>query len=308
MFLDLTNKYKILIVLISLTLGISSCVSPSQSQSEIATSVAQTVQAQNSLTKAASIPIATSVPTLALTPTPSVDPTHTSAPIAIPGCTLSAVLVAESPPDNVLLKPGEYFWKTWSLQNTGTCTWDSSYKLVFWSGERMGGLDSYAFPTLIAPGETKDVSIYLKAPEAEGTYTGYWQIQSPWGVNFGVGQANAPFYVQISVSNTPQYGIISVTYELVRNPATGCPVNVRYRVYATITVNGPYEFTYFWAQSDGNNSKTDTMQFTQAGSKTIWREWMIGRGDSPNPRWMRIIVTEPKYQEYDKAVILNNCP
>lgn len=172
----------------------------------------------------------------------------------------------------------------------------------------MGGLASYAFPQLIAPNESKDVSIYLKAPETEGTFTGNWQIQSPWGVNFGVGPTSTPFYVKVRVSSDANYGIISVTYNIVRNPATGCPVNVRYKVYATITTNGPFEFKYYWDQSDGNKSKVGTLTLTGAGSVTVTREWMIGRGDSPNPRWMTIIVTDPKYQEYGKAEILNNCP
>jgi hypothetical protein len=49
------------------------------------------------------------------------------------------------------------------------------------------------------------------------------------------------------------------------------------------------------------------MVFTEAGSKTIKREWVIGKGSSPNPRWMQIIVVDP-YREYDKMTILNNCP
>lgn len=304
------RQNKIFISLIALTLLVSACSSTQQTQDQIATSVAQTVQAQNSLTKIADLPTSTPIPAFEITSTPNPLMTNTSAPvIGAPGCTTSARLVSENPPDNALLKPGEFFWKTWSLENTGTCTWDSSYQLIYSSGDLMSGLTSYPFPQIIAPGETKDVSIYLKAPDTEGTFTGYWLIQTPWNTYFGVGE-NIPFYVQIEVSNkaSTKYGITSITYTITRDPATGCPANVWYTVTATITVNGPYEFEYYWDQSDGNESGTQTMKFTEAGSKSISREWKVGAGDSPNPRWMRIIVTAPVYLEYDKAVFQNNCP
>jgi hypothetical protein len=163
---------------------------------------------------------------------------------------------------------------------------------------------------MVAPGEKKNISIYLKAPDAEGQTTGYWSIQTPWNAVFGVGPSSDPFYVQVVVSNDkkPKYGITSVTYRLTRDPESGCPTNVLYTVYATITTNGPYEFTYFWDQNDGNESGPKPMTFDAAGSKTISRTWMIGKGDSPNPRWMQIIVTDPVRQEYDRFVFENNCP
>jgi hypothetical protein len=287
---------------------IAACSPPSQNESAISTAVALTVQADASLTALANLPTLTAVSSAEITVTPAPNLTSTSASIPAPGCTISAALVGENPPDGALLTPGAYFWKTWTLKNTGTCTWDASYKLVFWNGELMGGLNSYPFPNVIAPEEAKDVSIYLKAPESAGTFTGYWRIQTPWGSDFGVGPTSESFYAQISVSNDTDYDIAGVTYELVRNPPTGCPTNVRYTVHATITTNGPLEFDYYWAQSDGNNSGIKTLKFTQAESRTFSREWMIGKGDSPNPRWMRIIITGPEYREYEKVQILNNCP
>ncbi len=305
------QKNKILITLSVIALCLSACSAASQSQEQISTAVAQTVQAQNSLTKIASTPTATAMPIIQFTATTLANVTNTPAPLAgAPGCTVAARLAAEDPPDKALLKPGENFWKTWSLENTGTCTWDSTYKLVYWSGDLMGGLNSYPLPEAIAPGETKEISILLKTPDTEGTYTGFWSIQTPWNSYFGMGTAGDPFYVQVVVSNAKKldYGITSVTYLLDRNPATGCPTNVRYTVYATITTSGPYEFNYYWDQSDGNESGVKTLTYTEAGSQTVSREWMVGKGDSPNPRWMQIIVTDPDPQEFDREVFLNNCP
>ena len=304
-------KNKIPTTLIIVALFLSACSTSSQSQAQISTAVAQTVQAQTSLTKIASTPTLTPMPPIESVVTAVTAVTNTSAPVqGAPGCTVSAKLASENPPDGALLKPGQNFWKTWSLENTGTCTWDPAYKLVYWSGDLMGGLNSYPLPELVAPGDTKDITIYLKTPDVEGTYTGYWSIQTPWNAYFGAGPSGDPFYVQVVVSNAARldFGITSVTYSIDRDPITGCPTNVRYTVKATITTNGPYEFDYYWDQSDGNETGVKTLTFTEAGSKTLSREWMVGKGDSPNPRWMQIIVTSPDPQKYDRFVFQNNCP
>jgi hypothetical protein len=311
---DLT-KYRALAALTGFVLIVSACGSPSvpsQNESSISTAVAQTVQAGESLTQIAIQPTITPETNSAVTTAPATTPTNAptlaSAP-SDPNC-VSANLVGENPPDGAILAPGEYFWKTWTLLNTGTCAWDSSYKLIFWSGELMGGLISYPLPVEVLPNEQKDISIYLKAPDTEGTFTGYWQLQSPWNANFGVGVSKEPFYVQVVVSGErrPDYGITSVTYDIVRDPPTGCPTNVLYVVHATFTTNGPVEFSYYWDQSDGNEGAIKNMKFTEAGSRTISREWMVGKGDSPNTRWMRIIVTGSHAQEYEKASFENECP
>jgi hypothetical protein len=63
-----------------------------------------------------------------------------------------------------------------------------------------------------------------------------------------------------------------------------------------------------WMQKDGNESSVKNLVFQEAGSKTVSREWTVGRGDSPNDRWMQIFVLWPDYYEYDKAIFENNCP
>lgn len=305
-----TNKTFILLTLLSLLFTACSPAAPANDQ--VSTAVAQTVQAQNSLTKVAELPTFTPIPPATATAAPA-DPqaTATTAPLASnPGCTISAELAAENPPDGVLLKPGEFFWKTWSFTNTGTCIWDTTYKLIYTEGDLMGGLTSYALPETIAPGETKDISIYLKAPDANGTYTGYWSLQTPWNYVFGIGPFNSRFYVQVSVTNDkkPLYEVTNVSYELIRDPASGCPRNVWYTVQATITTNGPAQVVYNWAQSDGNNGGPQTLDFKSAGSQTVSRQWKVGRGDSPNPRWMQILILEPRPAEFDRFIFLNNCP
>jgi len=307
--------YKILAVLTALALLVPACGSSQLQEDAISTAVAQTVQAGESVSKTSIAPTPTvtlEAPQLESTPTPAITPTGAptliSAP-ADPNC-VKASLVSENPPDEVKLKPGEYFWKTWTLQNIGTCTWTTAYKFMFWSGDLMGGLVSYQLPDDVAPNEQKDISIYLQAPATAGTFTGYWRIQTPWESNFGVGPYDEPIYVQVVVSDArrERYGVVDVSYQLVRDPPIGCPTNVRFTIYATISTDGPIDVDYRWFQSDGNDSGSKPLDFTEAGSTTVSREWMIGKGDSPNPRWIQIVITEPTYQEWGKVDILNVCP
>lgn len=305
----LFHKLRTLPLLLCVALIAASCGSPPvQSDSEIATAVAQTVQAQNSLTKVSALPTLTPAPALQATSTPLTDPTNTPGPaVSNPGCITSAGLVSENPPDDTILLPGAYFWKTWTFINTGTCVWDTSYSLVFWDGAQMGGLTSYPLTEIVQPQGTMEISVYLQAPATEGTATGYWRLKAPWGRDFGVGPLDSSFYVQIGVSSNPKYGVTRVDYQLVRDPAKDCPINVRYTVYATVTTNGPVTFEYFWDQSDGNESGTRSYEVKEAGSVTFKRDWLISLNDSPNPRWIKFIVTKPEYRDYGQVVIDHDC-
>ena len=303
------NKINKLILFICLTVINVSCGSSKQPEVDISTAVAQTVQAQNSLTKVSALPTLTPVPNISNTSTPEVSAANTPSVASNPGCTLSAKLVGENPPDNTLLTPGAYFWKTWTLQNTGSCYWDKSYSLIFWDGDIMGGLTSYPLSEVVAPDGTFDISIYLQAPLKEGTTTGYWRLQAPWGEYLGVGPQNSSFYVQISVSTNPkkEFGVTNVTYNLVRDPEVGCPLNVRYIVYATVSSNGPVKFDYFWNQSDENESATKHYELETAGTATFKRDWLISLNDNPNPRWIEFIITVPEYREFGKVIIDHDC-
>jgi len=302
-------------LLISLLLLISAC-GPAQ-ESAIATSVVQTVQAGQSLTQLANV--ATAAPTLATqtleTPlasasTPTTAATLASAP-SDPNC-VKASLVGENPPDQTILTPGQYFWKTWTLQNTGTCTWTTAYQLVFWSGERLGSSLSYALPNDVVPDGTTDISIYLQAPVTAGEFTGFWRIKTPWESNFGVGQYDVPISTSIMVGSiTPEsrktetvFGITSVTYTIDR---TCGAANTFYTITANISSSGPLEINFKWIQSDGNNDQNNKLNFTEATTKAVQREWSQHKDSSANPRWVQVIVTSPTYQEFDKAPLPDLC-
>lgn len=305
--------YKTFALLISIALLASAC--GSSQESAIATSVVQTVQAGESRTQIANLPTLTpEVPSLETTLTPAITPTSeatlVSAP-ADPNCA-KASLVSENPPDQTILTPGQYFWKTWTLQNTGTCTWTTAYQLVFWNGDRLGSSISYALPDDVAPGETKDITIYLQAPDTAGSFTGFWRIKTPWESNFGVGQYDTSISTSIVVGSiTPAsrrtetvFGVTSVTYTIDR--ACGA-ANTFYTITAHITSNGPVQANFMWMQSDGNNDEQNPLNFTEAATKDVRREWSQHKESSTNERWIQVIVTEPTYQEFEKVDLPEFC-
>jgi hypothetical protein len=304
------HKFKTLSLLVCLAILTTSCGNTDQTQFDIETAVAQTVQAQNSLTKVSAPPTLTPVPPLPSTSTPQADSTNTPAAAASnPGCVVSAELIGENPPDSKLLSPGEYFWKTWTFLNTGSCTWDKSYNLIFWDGDLMGGLVSYPLSEVVPPEDTFDISIYLQAPITEGTATGYWRFQTPWGENFGAGALSSSFYVKIAVSTAEKlkYEVTNVTYKLDRKPETGCPLNVLYTVTAFVTTNGPTDFDYRWDQSDGNESSIKHYEVEAAETVTFKREWLISLNDNPVPRWINFIITGPKRKDFGNITWEHDC-
>ena len=106
-------------------------------------------------------------------------------------------------PDGTLYAPGTHFDKIWRLKNVGTCTWTTSYAMVFDTGEKMGGPDSVPLPAAVAPGKTVDLLVHLTAPGTAGSYRGYWKFQNASGVRFGIGaDGTKSWWVDIRVSGT----------------------------------------------------------------------------------------------------------
>lgn len=106
-------------------------------------------------------------------------------------------------PDGTVFAPGAAFTKTWRFKNVGTCTWTTSYAMVFDYGEKLGGPDSVPMPKTVVPGDTVDVSVNLTAPSTAGSYRGFWKFQNPSGIRFGLGAAGVQaWWVDIRVSGT----------------------------------------------------------------------------------------------------------
>ena len=134
------------------------------------------------------------------TPQPSITPQPTVTPSPTVRCDQAAFIRDVTIPDNTMINANTIFTKTWRVQNTGTCTWTSAYRLVFTSGTQLDGPVSVALPRTVSPGETVDLSVNLVAPIDAGTYRGNWMLRNGAGNLFGVGsQANGPVFVQIIV-------------------------------------------------------------------------------------------------------------
>jgi len=127
-------------------------------------------------------------------------------------CTNSASLIADvTVPDGTQFAPNSGFNKTWQIKNTGTCTWDSSYKLVHAGGHLLGAVSSF-FPLRdsVLPGQTVDLTVNMVSPAIANTYQSDWKLQNGQGQIFGVGRNNSAFWVKIVVANqSPATGSIS---------------------------------------------------------------------------------------------------
>ncbi len=124
---------------------------------------------------------------------------------ALSTCDAAQFVADVTVPDDTFINPGATFVKTWRLKNTGVCQWDTSYTLVFTSGEKMGGPNSVPFPKVVPPGQTVDLTVTLTAPATPGTFRGYWQLKNGSGGLFGIGASHSsPFWVQIKVTSPVQ--------------------------------------------------------------------------------------------------------
>ena len=151
----------------------------------ISTSAVQTAFAQLTLEAP------TITPTLAFTNTPNVTATPTlqkatatkPAPTAAT-CSNMKFVSDVTIPDGTQFPVNQAFTKTWRVQNSGTCAWTTSYKLVFSFGEAMSG-QAVALPSAVPTGQTVDISVNLKVPNKTGKLTGVWTLEDDKGQPFG---------------------------------------------------------------------------------------------------------------------------
>jgi hypothetical protein len=100
-------------------------------------------------------------------------------------CTVDAVFLTDmTVPDNSQVVPGAPIDKRWKVQNTGTCSWDSRYRLAFFEGAQMNAAgESAIFPA--KAGAQAVLQVAMTAPDIPGNYTGRWQLRDPDGKPFG---------------------------------------------------------------------------------------------------------------------------
>lgn len=168
------------------------------------------VATQSAAQTLTAVPTETPLPTATATPEPTatatlepintIEPTETEPAVLVEGCDVAAFITDVTVPDGQEFDPDTKFVKTWQILNDGNCTWNSFYKLYFVSGDKMSGPTSQQLTAIdVPPGASIDVSVELRAPDEPGTYRGYWGLKNTNGLEFGVGPAGVPFYVEIKV-------------------------------------------------------------------------------------------------------------
>jgi hypothetical protein len=159
---------------------------------------------------ATNTPVFTDTPAPTVTPFPSATrfpPTATPLPpTATPLPCLAVKFVKDiTVPDGTEYLPGASFTKTWELQNTGSCTWNEDFQLIFVEGDQMSGDDDIPLGEDVAPGEKVQVSVDLIAPLSAGSYRGDWMLEDDDGENFGLGpRGDKTFWVSIKVEEVDE--------------------------------------------------------------------------------------------------------
>ncbi|HEY9153176.1 MAG TPA: NBR1-Ig-like domain-containing protein [Anaerolineales bacterium] len=172
---------------------------PTQDVAFIKTSAAQTIAANFTLTAqpAATTAAPTSTPTSLGTPTliSTAKVTSTLVPTQIgnPGATQILLCDAYSwddttvdvnVPDNTQMTAGQSFVKTWKIKNSGTCTWDVGYKIIYAAyAVQMSG-QPQPLPLPVPPGQEIEISVNFVAPTQPGSYVSAWTLANANGQPF----------------------------------------------------------------------------------------------------------------------------
>ena len=87
-------------------------------------------------------------------------------------------------PDNTLTTFGLTLDKQWLVENSGTCDWNSDYRLKHIGGAVLGAPEEIALYPARA-GKQATIEIIFTAPFTEGDYESAWQATDPSGTAFG---------------------------------------------------------------------------------------------------------------------------
>jgi hypothetical protein len=91
--------------------------------------------------------------------------------------------------DGDILPPGYDFQKVWKIRNTGTCTWDEGYSLVYQFGSDPDldppNFDFKKSSDFVSAGEAVNLGVNLTTPCTPGLYEGHWKMRNDQGFYFG---------------------------------------------------------------------------------------------------------------------------
>ncbi len=177
------------------------------------TASAQTLEAasgQTGLTATPGLPL----PTATLgTSLPATNTATSGGSVPTSRCDAAQFLGDVTYPDGSIVPRSNTFVKIWRIKNIGTCSWTTSYALVFTSGDTMSGPSVVALAGTVNPGQYIEVPVTFTAPNKDGNYRGYWKLRNAAGTLFGIGDlADTAFWVDIRVTG-PSF----VAYEFANN-------------------------------------------------------------------------------------------
>ncbi len=96
-------------------------------------------------------------------------------------------------PDGTEVQSESTLDKRWEVENTGTCNWQSSYRMRLIAGPELGAQPQQAlYPA--RSGSRAVLRVLFRAPIQPGAYKSAWQAFDPQGEPFG-----DPFFIQINV-------------------------------------------------------------------------------------------------------------
>lgn len=271
----------------------------------IGTAAAQTVAALSTQLqpKVTLMPQASATVQPAATNTTSPAVTTVTAPVK--PCDAAEFVTDVTVPDGTTFTPGQTFTKTWRLKNTGSCTWTNSYRVVFDSGNSMGAPASFNLPTSVPPDAVVDISVQMKAPDAEKEYQSNWKLQNASGITFGLGADGAKsFWVKIKVSATVlPFAVTKAAMGADNGAYSGtCPHNVGLSAAITSTAAGTV--TYYWQDSFGNKSVAQQVVFDAAGTKTVNYSWAITANFDGS---IAVYIDNPNHQLFPALPIKVTC-
>jgi hypothetical protein len=285
------------------------------------TYAAQTIQA---ITTASSVIVTSTVIPQEPSATWTISPVNTNT--AIPPTNLPNVATATNStpcdkvsfvdditiPDGTVFPPGTNFTKTWRIKNVGTCTWTTSYTLVFDNGDAMNGMSSIGLPANVPPNGMIDLSVALKAPASVGNYKGNWKMRNSEGILFGMGPDDKPFWVAISVGSpgTPisEFAVTSVNTSFV-SASGDCATGYTFNFKSVISTNKAGTVNYHRLYSDGATEAVSTLVFSSAGSQTVTTDWTRwgASGDVINVG-VGIYIDSPNHQSFSTVFASYTCP
>ena len=164
-------------------------IDPRPTFEAISTHAAQTVIANLTLTAPTATPVpptATTSPTFTLAPSDTPAPSATATRVFIPWTKTpttappeyNCLVLSVSPASGETLKVDTAFDGSWSLKNNGTKAWTAdSFDFKYISGDKLQTKgDLYDLKSDVAPNGTYTVTVDMKTPTGDGTFTTTWGL------------------------------------------------------------------------------------------------------------------------------------